>query len=361
MRASILLALLVLTTGCPKKPELPAAVTTADLAAAPQLPSPQAGSYARVVQRPKDPVIRGAVGDRSWDASLAGAAAGLALPASQEVGGFTRREIREAAWQAGYPWPVLSLGAWPTNEAGAPPPGVGEWLAAQPADRDVGLVRARNRGKDLFVGLAGKPQIALPLIPRQVPLGYVLTLPARTGAILRTSDSNGVFREQPLSQARDVQLEVPGEWLIQIRDDEGDLARFTIYVDEEVPTTPVLPRLNVPLTGSDAARDRAMDLVQRARDEYGAPPVTWDPLLEQAAGALGPDEDPKNRAIGLAPSEDLAIGFRCSASSVEDCIDTVLWDPRYRRAFVDRTEWSGGLKVTWTSERVQIVGVFAGG
>src|SRR5688572_21052334 len=100
MTVALLAALLL---GCPK-PAVEAAITPDQLAAIPRLPAPRAGTYARVPDRPADPVIASLVEKLTWDASLAGAAAGLALDVAEGRSGLHGWEVREAAWDAGYPY-----------------------------------------------------------------------------------------------------------------------------------------------------------------------------------------------------------------------------------------------------------------
>ncbi|MFK7931754.1 MAG: hypothetical protein AB8H79_26495 [Myxococcota bacterium] len=358
-----LIPIVLILAGCIKavKPEAAASAETEALAAPPRLPAPRAGTYARVPSKAKDPIVQSVVGGRTLDASLAGAAAGLALGAAQRSGGFTRREVREASWQAGYPWPVLAMGTWSTGEAGAPPAGVTTWLAAQPADRDVGVVRARGEGRDLWVALAGKEQIHLGVIPREMAAGTPLNLPPHAGGQWRVSDGSGVYREGSLTDGINLVLDVPGEWVIQLLDPGGDLARMTIYVDEEPPPLPVLPPNNVPVSSRSAAQKRVEYLLQRARDEYRNSEFIVSPLLAQAAAdAMERGIDPDVRANALAPNAELGVGATCAAASVEDCIDQLLWNPQTRRPFVDDRAWSVGTSIRWTSEKVEIFAVFAG-
>lgn len=350
--------LTLLLVGCPKSESLETPLTDVQLADSPRLPAPQAGTYARVPKVPKDPAVRAVIGERTWDESLAGAAAGLALGATQDAGGFTRREVREAAWQAGYPWPVLSVGTWPTTEGAPPPQGAIRWTREQPAERDIGLVRARGQGQDLWVGLAGQPLIDLGIVPREVASGTTLTLPARPGATWRISDGNGALRQGTLDSPHEISFDVPGEWLIQIVDDGGDLARFPVYVDEEAPTTPVLPPRNINLDTRADAVERVHALAQRARDEYRNKAFFLDPLLDAAAAdakARGLDV----RTVAAELSGDKAgVGGRCKAGSVEDCMDQLVWSPRTRQAFVDGQAWSAGFEVAWSPSGVEIVALF---
>src|SRR5690606_27529378 len=72
---------------------------TPDWNSTPQLPSPRAGSYARVPATPADPVVAALAAGHRWDESLSGAAAGLALAAVRGEGSLEEWLIREAAWQ----------------------------------------------------------------------------------------------------------------------------------------------------------------------------------------------------------------------------------------------------------------------
>ena len=92
--SAVLLAL-CLFTGCRGGPS-PASV--ADYAQAPQLPAPSAGTYARVPAIPNDPVVAMTAKNMRWDASLSGAAAGLALDFLEKGQPITDWSAREAVW-----------------------------------------------------------------------------------------------------------------------------------------------------------------------------------------------------------------------------------------------------------------------
>ncbi len=82
---------------CAKRPP-----ATDELGSLPRVPSPEAGTYARVPDVPADPVVARVISAYHYDASLAGAAAGLALQAVRGNGGYTPWEVRESAWRAGW-------------------------------------------------------------------------------------------------------------------------------------------------------------------------------------------------------------------------------------------------------------------
>ena len=102
--------------------------SVADYISSPKLPAPSAGTYARVPQTPKDPVIASTTKSHNWDASLSGAAAGLALDFLETGQPITDWSAREAVWRAGYPYPVSRIRAWNTPQASPPPEALNLWL-----------------------------------------------------------------------------------------------------------------------------------------------------------------------------------------------------------------------------------------
>jgi hypothetical protein len=353
--------LCILATACPKRVDPAPSLPPNALEEAPRLPSPRAGSYGRAIAQPSDPIVRSIIGNRRWDASLAGTAAGLALAAASDSGGFSRRELREAAWQAGYPWPILSVGVWKADEKSEPPPGVRTWLSQQPAERDIGLVRARGLGKDTWVGVAGEVQIPLGVLPREVTLGHELVLPAHPGATWLTSDGLGALRTGSLDQKASIALDTSGEWLIQIVDAEGDLARFTLYVNDKAPRVGVLPVLEVAVANVNEAHTRAWQLIDIVRDAYGSLPIQRDTLMRNAAERArdSGNTDLQTAAAKFAPAPHRASGWSCVAPNLEDCIDQVLWDPKTRLPFVDPAPWSGGIAIRMSPGRVEVFGLMA--
>lgn len=352
----------LILVGCPKNVAPTNEPITRDmLEDTPRLPAPRAGSYAHAVQIPQDPVVRAVVGDRTWDASLAGAAAGLALNAAQDKGGYSRREMRESAWQAGYPWPILSIGVWRADEKSVPPPGLRSWVQSQPPERDIGLVRARGAGKDHWVGLAGQVQVPIGVIPREITLGHILKLPAHPTGRWRTSDGLGAMQEGFLLNGASISMDVAGEWILHLFDDEGDLARLAVYVNEEAPRLGVLPVLDKPVNSEKEALTRAWQLINIARDSYGNPPIAQDTLMKTASERARdqPSQDLHAIARSFAREPERAVGWTCEAQTIEDCVDKLLWDPTTRRPFVDPSPWSGGIAISYKPGRVILHGAVA--
>jgi hypothetical protein len=357
-----LMTLGLLAAACAKPAPTSEPYSADALGEAPRLPSPRAGSYARAPQRPQDPVVRAVVEGRTWDASLAGAAAGLALAAADGSGGFSRRELREQSWQAGYPWPVLALGVWKADEKAKPPPGVTSWVRGQPADRDLGIVRARGQGLDTWVALAGRVQIDLGVIPRELSLGHALRLPPHAGARWRASDGTGAIYEGDLAGGAAIALDSAGEWLVHIYDEGGDLARFPVYINQKAPKVGVLPVLDKPVNTANEARERAWQLLDIVREVYGSRPIKRDPILGEAADRARDADQRALRdvAVRYARVPERAVGWYCEAPTVEDCIDQLLWDPTTRAPFVDPGPWAAGLSVRFGAGTVAIFGVTAG-
>lgn len=165
---TILLALLL--AGCGHK-----APNAAMLQAAPKLPAPRGSTYVSVNGEPGDPTIARLIHGHPWNETLSGAAAGLALDWADGRGELSGWEVREAAWQAGWAWPVLEVRGWMTAQAAPPPQELVDWLETLEQDQELGLVRARGRQGDAWVALRGKPRGSLGVKPRQVPLENMLT------------------------------------------------------------------------------------------------------------------------------------------------------------------------------------------
>lgn len=311
--------------GCPKPPP----PEPFDWADTPRVPAPASGSYSRAVGIPADPGIASLVVGHTYDASLAGAAAGVGLALTGGRGGFTAPEVREAAWRAGWPYPISGAQVW-TGDAGGPPPmGVVQWLAVQSAS--VGLVRVRGGLEEVWVGLASAPRVDLGPLPRQLPVGGALALPAVPGGRATVVDPAGRAVEGPLEVPWTTTVEQAGEWLVEVRDAGGAAALFPLYVGMVPPDLELL--VPTPLPGTSAeAEALARRAVDRVRDAYGLSPLQEDPILQAAARAWQVDGSVPvaevARRAGLAPSS--AWRWTCAGTSVESCVDTIVWDVRAR-------------------------------
>jgi hypothetical protein len=321
-----LVAVTFLSIGCGPKAQ-PSSATQSPFASVPQLPNPKAGSYARVIQSPTDPAVIAIIGDRRWDASLAGAAAGLALKSADKAGGFSAREIREAAWRAGYPYPIAHLAVWQAQPKTPPPADVRVWLSELSDEMDIGLVRARSGTQEIWVGLAAHPLVDLGVIPREASLQTPLKLPAIPGATLEVSSPLGVWTQLDLSTTQTLYLDSEGEWLLAITDSTGDLARFTLYAGTESPSDAIIIGAAIPVANAEAAKKAATDILADAREVYGLSPWDEDPYLMSTAATLFD-------ASSIEADEN-TVEWKCTGRTVEDCVDQMLWIPAYRTTLLN--------------------------
>ena len=329
--AILLLTVGVLTqTGCGARNSTSGKTATL-FAEPPLLPNPRAGSYARVIQEPRDPVVAQVVEGKKWDASLAGAAAGLALPALDSDGGFSRREIREAAWQAGYPYPISHIAVWKTEPKNPPPKDIQVWLNEIDPAMDIGLVRSRNAKQELWVGLAAIPKIDLGVIPREIPIQTPLKLPAIPNAQLQVVGPTGSLKTQPLTQEVTLHLDHEGEWLLSFTTPDRDLARFTVYVGVDAPTDPVIYGPSESVGDDQMAITRAKALISQARQTYGMTPWLVDPYLQSTALKSMESQDKNTLSVtSLGLAETTHRLWTCKGRTVEDCVDQMIWIPGYR-------------------------------
>jgi hypothetical protein len=340
------LALLALA-GCPKKGPDEAVYSWADT---PTLPSPSAGTYARAPGLPPDPPLAALLAGTRWDASLSGAAAGIAL-ALAETPALPNWQVRHEVWRAGYPYPVQTLSVWHGPKEGPPPVGVAAWLAKLPSDADLGLVRARNVNADTWVGLLATPRGNVGVQPRQLPLGASFTLPPIDGARFVVADSLGGLKAGTLELPQTFTVDHPGEWLVKVTDATGVLARFPIYVGVTPPTEPVVGE---PVEGDSVTQLR--DLVAHLRAVHGLEDFSEDLLFDAAArrqlqkGTLTKDE----LAARLGWDSQALSTWDVQASSVAEALDRVIWEPESRPALLSEAAVAG-IAAEDTSNGVRVV------
>jgi hypothetical protein len=303
-----------------------------ELAAFPHIPSPEAGTYAQVETKPDDPVIAHLTTGVTYDASLAGAAAGLALSAMNGTAGYAGWEVREAAWRAGWPYPVWQVRAWSTPTSAPAPEAILEWLATLGPEVHVGLVRARNKDGDTWVGLSSKPRADVGVLPRQVPAGQVLTIPAIAGTTLVIGSPDGEVTQLPLDVPAHPTLDRVGEWLFEVRDATGTAARFPIYAGMPAPRLDLFRGAALP---SDID-ERAGLLLDAIRSTYGGTPFKRDETLDSVAAAVLAgtlhDVGPALDKLGFNGKE---VGvWSCESDTLEGCLDQVMWKPESRRAIL---------------------------
>jgi hypothetical protein len=305
----------------------------------PVLPSPDRGTYAPESAPPRDPLVGALLAERTPDTRLEAAAAALALLAVEGKGGLARWELREAAWRAGWPYPVTAAQGWGTPEGAPPPPELFAWIEALSPDQVFGLARARGPNGDAWVGLLGQPAVALGAVPRTAPLGTLLTLPKLPGATLRLADGRGTLREESLADGATVPLVIAGEWIARVEVAGTAVAHFPIYAGIPTPQVALLRADEdaSAVTTSEEVDAHARALLREVRLRYVLPAWGTDPLLDAAARALAQDPtraaDPVLERMGAAPGRGVA--WRCDDLTVEDCLDRWVWNPSGRQALLD--------------------------
>lgn len=324
---------LLLMTGCPKGRLLGSnSVNWQDM---PRLPSPAAWSYARVKGTPPDPGVRSVMGLRNWDASLGGTAAGLALNLVHEKGGVTPPEVREAAWRAGWPFPIARVWTVGASIGAEAPNRIRELVSQVPNQVDLGLVRARGDRQDVWVLVTSQPRIDMQVFPRQLPAGARLQLPAQAGVRFAVADPSGRLFEGHLEVDWSTSADQTGEWLVELRDERGVAARFPVYVGMIPPELTLLdggePPVNPPL-----ASDQAFDVIDRVREAYGLAEPQVDSLLQSAIPWAQLNPKLSTREIAERVGVDPANFWRmdCTGGTVEICLDPIVWDPRARPALL---------------------------
>jgi hypothetical protein len=87
----------------------------------------------------------------------------------------------------------------------------------------------------------------------------------------------------------------------------------------------------------------AIDLLVSLREAYGAAPWVAEPMLDTAARAVlgGSDITTSRLAKTLGYDEERFSRWTCTAGTLEDCIDRIIWDPRARPGLLGETEFIG--------------------
>lgn len=344
MRATSL-ALLVLVAACKPRPVASLAEIAGELdyAIPPRLPSPDAAVYATVDGRSMDPVVGPLVRGLRFDSGLAATAAGLALAAAEGEGGLSRWELREAAWQAGYPFPIYDARAWSVVQNGPPPRDLLAWIEATPPEEPMALVRARGHAGDVWIGARARPAMQLDPIPRLANLGTPLRIPALPGGLWRLTDGGGTLTSGPAEAPVEIVLSSAGEWLLQlVAADRREVLKVPIYVGIDAPSDPLLrPDPDAPpfVVGTpEDAVDHADELLVHVRETYGLEAFERSPLLDAALDRFA--DDPEKGAEDMAGSVGMggaATLWRCDDTTVENCLDRWIWDPRRRADLLSET------------------------
>lgn len=326
-----------------------------DLASqAPVLPAITAQIYAPGQRTPADPVVALAAAQLPVDEALSGGAAALALEGGT---GFTIADARWAALRAGYPFSVRAAVSGMSDQP-VMPEEVARGLAqtVQPGDH-VGLARARFGQRDAWVALVATPLAGVPAFSRQHELGqtFELSLPIGSTWSLVSPEGDRFDGTDAVSLA----LQLEGEWWLDARVPDGRLS-LPIYVELDMPPTPVLELPGQGADGPGHAADLALNLLNEVRAAFELPALSADPTLQTLA--LAPlervidgswqrvDEVARLRSAGfLGGSADQAW---CEARTVALCLESLLRTADGRVALLD-----DGHRLVGAATRVESRGV----
>jgi hypothetical protein len=329
-----------------------------DYASIPKLPSPHSGTYARAPSTPRDPVIASIVAGHTWDASLSGAAAGLAVDRLMDNRPITGWRAREAAWRAGYPYPVVHIRAWSTAPQSEPPEELMTWLGQVSKTSDLGLIRARDTDMEIWVAMVGEVRHSVGVHPRNVSPGIDHVLPVSDDLTFQLVTPSGFITSGSLATSQRFVLDEQGEWLTVISDSKGTVATWPTYVGLLSPSDNLLDEIEI--TASQRLDLDVLDALDEVRAIYGVPTWSRTPVLDALAATL--HEDPSRDINTLGQSLGYEFGavhaWSCRLTSTYDCLDAILWEPTFRRGLLgDSTE--AGIHLKTTSTGTTLMGVAA--
>ncbi len=187
---------------------------------------------------------------------------------------------------------------------------------------------------DIWVGLVSAPRADIGVQPRHVSAGSTVVIPAVTGGTYLASSPNGQLLEGSSELGTRVSVDTPGEWLFELRDAQGTVALWPVYVGIIPPDLGLFEEIET--SESTDIQAQLQDTINGIREAYDLPSQRRADLLDAAARALF--EDGKRelssvaRGVGYEPA---TVGmWSCRGPSVESCLDKVLWNPRSRASFL---------------------------
>jgi hypothetical protein len=325
-----------LALACAPKPS--ALLAGFDPRAGPTVPAMVAPMYASGHGLPKDALVAQVALGHRWDEALSGAAASVAMDDRTVP---TLEAAQHAAHRAGYPYPVkrLSVG-W--MDPGAYPDELARTLAATLTNgEDLGLARVRSQGKDRWVALISRPADTIAPFRRELRLGAEVPLQTKNPCTWSLVSPSGQLRTGTTPDK--VVLGEAGEWWLEIRTLNAQVASLPLYVDMATPPAPLLELPGESVTGPGDGMALAVELLQDVRLSFGLVELQRDGTLDTLSATPLAQVLDKNwtQQDGLARLR--AAGFvggpahqiHCRAGSVAACLDRMLRDPLRRVAILD--------------------------
>ena len=328
--------LLILALAC--APKTSTLQTDFDPMAGPVVPAMEAPVYASGHSLPKDSLVAQVALGHKWDEALSGAAAALALMDDAQP---TLESAQHAAHRAGYPYPVkrVSMG-W--MDAGAYPDELGRSLAASLKEGDdLGLARVRTQDRDRWVALIAHPADALAPIRRELRRGAEVPIQTRAPCTWSLISPRGELKTGTTPDT--VALDEQGEWWLEVRTLNAQVASIPLYVDMATPTGPLFDLPGEAVTGPGDGVALALELLADVRQTFGLVQLQRDGTLDTLAATPLAQVLDKNWTAQDGVARLRAAGFvggpahqiHCTGPSVAGCLDRMLRDPRRRLALLD--------------------------
>ncbi len=304
--------------------------------AVPVLPAMEAPLYTWSRGAPPDAAVARVAQDLPWDEALSGAAAFLALAATQGDP-VDRAQARWAAYRAGWPYPLDEVVVQTVANGDVPerPPGL--------TGGAVGVARARGARGDAWVWLTSTPPVALEPFRRELPLGHLLELATQDQSplVVRTAAPDGALAGDKVT------LDQGGEWLVELTAADQTWI-VPVYVDGPTPADAPYPHVMAPPQGTHEAQAQALEVLDELRATFDAPSLERDPLLDKAAGRAltarvnGQPLPPAADRLGKLGLTGHLYELSCTAPTVPECLDRLYWSIDHRGQLVDPVlAWAG--------------------
>ncbi len=267
-----------------------------------------------------------------WDEALSGAAAFVALAATQGDPTDTA-QVRWAAFRAGWPYPVDEIVVQVVEQGAVP----------TPPECLIGLARARGARGDAWVWLTSTPPTPLEPFRREQPLGSTLSLETQDGSPLAVR----LAAPDHSVSGPDRTLDQQGEWLVELTAG-GQSWTVPLYVDGPTPADAPFPRVLEAPQGTPDASAQALEVLDELRATFDAGSLERDPTLDKAAARVlearlqGTELAPAAERLGRLGLTGRLAEVSCTGPTVPECLDDLYWSADHRGHLVDsRLAWVG--------------------
>ena len=334
--------------------------------APPVVPAPESSDYACARTQARDLMVAQVSKDLSWDEALSGAVAGLGLstvnpnpPGQYQVPPpLTLARLRWAAVVAGYPSPPIEL-ITGRVESGVYPEGlqvrINDWLL--PND-DLGLVRLRKGGEDLWLATRARSCVGFPNLKREYDVGESVDLEGPTGRWrLLTPKGDILSGELPLT----AELQSKGEYWLQIIGSQN--YELPLYAGMHIPPTNLFDLEVRPLDIPSVIQETVLAGLNDMRLTEDLPLLSLDgtlttlserPLARYREGEWSLEAElARLQGAGFVGGPVHQMG--CDSINVSDCLDMMSWNLDNRAALFNPQLHVAGIHVEVSTDRVYLM------